>query len=381
MAVRLIVADVMDGLAQLGDDSVHSVVTSPPYWQLRDYGFASQIGMEPTPDSHCARLVEVFQAVRRVLRADGCLMLNYGDMWANDEKWGGSSGGKHAKGLHGETGVGRRKRNSGLKPKDLVMMPHRLALALQADGWWVRDCIIWHKPNPMPSSVIDRCTPAYEVIYHLSKSARYFWDAAAIAEPRTSDEDAATFRGGSYVGGEPGPRQVIGNKRIKVPGGWDTGAGGHGTRHRNGRTVGEYVEARPPGTAPQSGLHKGRKNETVGDTGNAAKTRQTLGFQDRWDATEQSGLRNRRNVWTIATEPFKAAHFATFPTRLARICIEATCPRGGTVLDPFGGSGTVGLVADRTGRDAVLIEGNPEYAEMARVRIRDDAGLFAEVTA
>lgn len=435
MSVRVINADVMDGLAQIADDSVHCVVTSPPYWQLRDYGFDGQIGLEPTVEAHVAKMVEVFREVRRVLRPDGVMMFNYGDMWANDDKWGGSSGGKHAKGLHGESGVGRRKRESGLKPKDLVLMPHRIAIALQADGWWVRDDIVWHKPNPMLSSVTDRCTPAKEYVFQMTKRGRYFWDAVAIEEPRTSNEDSNGFRGGSYVGGSPGPRTTRGNVRIKVPGGWDTGKGGHGTLHRNGRTVGQYVEARPPGTAPHSGLH--RKNEQSDD-------RQRNGFNDRWDAAEHAGssiTRNRRNVWTIATEPYKDAHFATMPTRLAELCILAatsakgccaacgapwqrvsettyenpgnrttngarsienrehtagfaqrlekrvetkgwrpTCRCGDaspvvpcTVLDPFGGAGTTGLVADRLQRHAVLIEGSPEYAERhIKVRIASD---------
>lgn len=371
MTVRILNCDVMDGLAQLPDESVHCVVTSPPYFGLRSYLLPGhplkhlEIGSEPTLQEHIAKLVAVFEEVRRVLRKDGTLWLNYGDMWAGS--WGAQSRGEPSlekstlsggqiyaapKGTH----TGSRKK-TGLKPKDLCMAPHRLAIALQDAGWWVRADIIWHKPNPMPSSVTDRPTPAHEYVFLLSKSARYFYDADAIAEPRTSDEDANTFRGGSYVEGEPGPRKVTGNKRVKIPGGWDTGAGAHGTVNRSGRTSAQY---RTTG-----------KNETTGD-------RRKEGFNCWWDDAEAAGeaglTRNARDVWTIATEAFPEAHYATFPKRLAERCIKAGCPRGGIVLDPFGGSGTVGLVADRLQRDAILIDLNPDNKAMAERRIAADRG-------
>lgn len=381
MSVKVIHADVLAGLGQLTDGSVHCVVTSPPYWNLRDYGYEGQIGLEPTMESHILRMVQVFRDVRRVLRDDGTLWLNYGDMYAGS--WGAQSRGHETQGtLQGSsmldarriqghpsrTQTGSIKRFGGLKPKDLVMMPHRIAIALQADGWWVRDDIVWHKPNPMPSSVTDRCTPAKEYVFLLTKSARYYFDAAAIAEPRTSDEDANGFRGGSYVGGEPGPRTTTGNKRIKVPGGWDTGTGGHGSRHRSGRTVGEYVE---------------RKNEQSVGAMTDASARTRVGFNDRWDGQPEPMTRNKRNVWTIATEPYPEGHFATMPTELARLCIMAGCPKGGTVLDPFGGAGTTGLVADRLQRNAILIEASAEYVERhIKPRIAEDQGpLLAQIEA
>lgn len=390
MTVRIITADVMEGLKQLPEESVHMVCTSPPYWGLRSYLKNDhplkhlEIGSEPTLQGHIAKLVEVFAEVRRVLRSDGTLWLNYGDMWANDGKWGGATGGKQAY-LPDETRErnGRQKRKTGFKPKDLCMAPHRLAIALQDAGWWVRADIVWHKPNPMPSSVTDRPTPSKEFVFLLSKSARYFYDAEAIAEPRAGDEDANTFRGGSYVGGKPGPRSVVGNKRVKIPGGWETDPGAHGTIHRKGRTSAQYrpinracvleERARPPGTAPQSGLNK---NE-------ASPDRRRSGFNGRWDETEDAGqdapTRNARDVWTIATQPFPEAHYATFPAALAERCIKAGCPVGGTVLDPFGGSGTVGLVADRLQRSAILIDLDPANLPMAERRITKDAGLFANV--
>lgn len=352
MTVRIINADVMAGLALLADSSVHACVTSPPYWNLRDYGFDGQVGLEPTIEEHVAKMVDVFREVRRVLRPDGVLMLNYGDMWANDDSWGGSTSGKHIAADGTKASIPRHKRKSGLKPKNLVMMPHRIALALQADGWWVRDDIVWHKPNPMPSSVKDRCTPSKEYVFQCTKSARYFWDAAAISEPA--------------IYGEPNAPD-----KIKSP----TGQGF--TR----RASVNNPAAVPPGAPQHRGL--GRKNERSSGPIVEASARTRVGFNDWWDAAEVEGTpatRNRRNVWTVATEPYPNSHFATMPTELARLCILAACPIGGTVLDPFGGSGTTGLVADRLQRSAILIEASPTYvSEHIRPRIESDQPpLFAE---
>lgn len=363
MTVRIINADVMDGLRQLPDESVHCVVTSPPYWGLRDYGVDGQIGLEPTLEAFIARLVEVFREVRRVLRKDGTCWVNMGDAYAGS--WGAQSrcsdtpstieGGstlaarkiKYA--VKGVTATGSLKRTPNLKSKDLMMQPARLALALQADGWWLRKEIIWHKPNPMPESCSDRPTSSHEKIYLLAKSESYAYDADAVRE--TSSWDPS---------------------KTKMPDGWDTGAGAHGSVHRNGR-------------------EKGRKND-------ASIDRRKVGFQERWDNkvrgltprhedhvnhttlddTPRGFGRNLRDVWTIATAPFPEAHFATFPPELPEICIKAGCPKGGVVLDPFGGAGTTGLVADRLQRDAILIELNPEYAAMAERRISADRGALLE---
>lgn len=363
-SVRTINSDVFQGLSQLPDESVHCCVTSPPYWHLRDYGVDGQIGLEPTIAEHVDVMVRVFREVRRVLRSDGTLWLNYGDMYAGS--WGAQSRGYETAGtLQGSSMLdarriaahparietGSMKRFQGLKPKDLVMMPERIALALQADGWWVRDRIIWHKPNPMPSSVKDRCTPSYEIVWHLAKSERYYHDGVSIAEPRVQDEDANGFRGGSYTGGKPGGRSTKGNRRLTDP-----------------RSV-------PPGAAQHRGL--GGKNEDTPD-------RTQSGFNGRSDEAEARGAdgwtRNRRNVWTIATEPYKGGHFATMPTELARLCILAGCPLGGTVVDPFGGAGTVGMVADRNGRNAILIEINPAYvADHITPRIKEDRGVLLDM--
>lgn len=361
MTVRVINADVLEGLRQLDDESVHCCVTSPPYFGLRDYGIEGQIGLEATPEAFVARLVEVFRDVRRVLRADGTCWLNLGDSYANDGKWGGSSGGKHVTALHGDTGVGRGKRDTGLKPKDLIGIPWRVAFALQADGWWLRQDIIWNKPNPMPESVTDRCTKAHEYIFLLTKSERYFYDAETIKE-------RADF-------GVPNSPQSI-----KYP-------YGQGFTRRASALD---DRARPPNSRPQSGMTRnfrkaGNKTHKYvdkyeSDDGELHRTK--AGLMKVADTEWQS--RNKRSVWTIATCPYPDAHFATFPPELPEMCIKAGCPDGGTVLDPFGGAGTAGMVADRLGRHAVMIELNPEYAKMIKRRIARDrlerkAGTMADV--
>ena len=337
MTVRIINADVMEGLRQLPDGSVHCVVTSPPYWRLRDYGVEGQIGLEPTLGEFIARLVDVFREVRRVLRDDGTCWVNMGDGYA-------SAGGAGWQGKNGQRADRRftapnlkpKAADIGLKPKDLIGQPWRLAFALQDDGWWLRNDIIWHKPNPMPETVADRCTKTHEYVFLLTKSERYHFDAEAIAEPASPNTNARSAK-------------------IKKPDGWDTGAGGHGSFHRNGREKGQYVD-RPgvgPKSADESSLVKGKGSFHASTVGHVE-------------------TRNKRSVWTIATTPFPEAHFATFPPELPEICIKAGCPKGGTVLDPFGGAGTTGLVADRLQRNAILIELNSRYAAMAKRRLARD---------
>lgn len=304
MTHRVIHGDCLSVLPTLDADSIHCCVTSPPYYGLRDYGHTDQIGLEETPDAYVAKMVAVFREVRRVLRDDGTLWLNLGDSWANDGKWGGSTGGKHVSALHGDSGCGRRRKTTGLKPKDLIGIPWRVAFALQADGWYLRQDIIWHKPNPMPESVTDRCTKAHEYVFLLSKSARYYFDAAAIAEPLAESSYSRLA-------------QDIENQT--------------GTVRANG------------------GARTGGNFKAVCDA--------------------VSGLRNRRSVWTVTTQPYKEAHFATFPPALIEPCIKAGCPPYGTVLDPFGGAGTTGVVAYRLNRAYTLIELNAEYVALAEKRI------------
>ncbi len=361
MTVKILVGDCRSVLATLPDESVHCVVTSPPYWGLRDYNTVGQLGLERSLGEHIAVMVEVFREVRRVLRKDGTLWLNYGDSYAtsvngrsaadtkatgNDDRTFrdkpfstigpinrvGASGNKGNSGAdHGfritagqnrdDVDVGGwgasdqslRWRGGGyLKPKDLCGVPWRVAFALQEDGWYLRQDIIWSKPNPMPESVRDRCTKAHEYLFLLAKSERYYFNQEGIAEPAV----------------------------------------------KAGRVIHSY------GTGTKD-------RQDVSDT-NDRRTR--IGLAN-WNQA-QPDTRNKRSVWEVNTSPFSEAHFATFPPALIEPCILAGCPQDGTVLDPFIGAGTTGLVADRLRRNCIGIELNPEYAAMAERRISDDAGMF-----
>ncbi len=307
------VGDCLEVLRTMPDESVQMCVTSPPYFGLRDYGHAGQLGLEKTPAEYVEKMVTVFREVRRVLRDDGVLFLNIGDSYAGSGKGQTADGAADPKvrktqGMKIET---QTAASLGLKPKDLIGIPWMLAFALRADGWYLRSDIIWHKPNPMPESVTDRPTKSHEYLFLLTKSATYYYDADAIAEKSVGTEYDRTMRPQNRMNGVPS-------------------------------------------------LVVGRQQEVAGAT---------LGLG--------STTRNKRTVWTVTTTPYSGAHFATFPPKLIEPCILAGCPVGRTVLDPFGGAGTTALVADRLGRDAILIELNPEYAEMARRRITDDAPLFA----
>ncbi|MCV0071182.1 DNA-methyltransferase [Pseudomonas aeruginosa] len=300
------VGDCLDALRAMPDQSFHCCITSPPYFGLRDYGMAGQIGLEQTPAEFVARLVEVFREVRRVLRDDGTLWLNLGDSYARKGGLGPQGGAAFADRRRGNEAICKSIQAvpDGLKEKDLVGIPWRVAFALQDDGWYLRQDIIWHKPNPMPESVRDRCTKAHEYIFLLSKSPRYYFDSEAIKEPAVSEKPS-------------------GNKRHK------------------------YADAY---AASDSEEHRTKAGLTA-----------LAGVE--WTK------RNLRSVWTVGSKPFKGAHFATFPPDLIRPCVLAGAPRGGLVLDPFGGAGTTALVAMQEGRRSVLLELNPEYASIARHRL------------
>ena len=324
MSVRIHVGDARTVLQSLPAGSARCCVTSPPYFGLRDYGVDGQIGLEPTPDAYVSELVAVFREVRRVLSDDGTLWLNLGDSHAamRDSKatpdtLRGDSDGTAVAGASNRNPANLRA--AGLKHKDLCGIPWRAAFALQADGWYLRSDIIWHKPNPMPESVTDRPTKSHEYLFLLAKSERYYYDADAIAEP-------ATCRDARMVDGF-------------VP------------KSDNGKWAGDAQSTDKRSPRTKSG------NEYV-----------------------YNGTRNRRTVWTVPTSSFRGAHFATFPTALIEPCILAGSANGDTVLDPFLGAGTTALVADRLGRDCVGIELNPAYAKMAERRIYGDQPLFAEVS-
>jgi DNA modification methylase len=399
---RVLEGDCRTVLAGLEPGSVHTCVTSPPFFGLRDYGHAEQIGLEPSPDEFVAALVDVFREVRRVLRDDGTVWLNLGDSYSGSGPSGASYESETTKrrreqgAQDGAFRVSPTLRDRGLtyaekkpvpaagtKPKDLIGIPWMVAFALRADGWYLRSDIIWSKPNPMPESVTDRPTKSHEYVFLLSKGPRYFYDADAIREAHD------------------GPLHAPGNQAADE---WE------GIR----------------------GAHKSK-----GMSGHLAEPERTWG---------NPAGRNKRSVWTVATQPYPGAHFATFPSKLIEPCILAGCPERacrvcgapwtrvvertpmvvrptakreawqaeddhartqtggtmleppssrtvgwepscahdaptipGTVLDPFAGAGTTGVVALRHDRSFVGIELNPEYVELARRRIVDDAPLLNSV--
>ncbi len=337
--------DCREMLKTLPDESVHCVVTSPPYFGLRDYGVDGQIGLEPTPESYIETIVEVFQEVRRVLRTDGTVWLNLGDsFWGGKGQSGsrdaeyqdrrneaGSSlnrGYQHANGGKGKMRPTDR-RHSIIKPKDLCMIPHRTAIALQQDGWWVRSDIVWAKPNPMPESVEDRPTRAHEYIFLLSRTEKYWYDHEAIKEPCVTPSDDKSH----HAFGAPGGKVSSNHFQKRISGKkWSPqqGGGGNGFRGHSGNTLA--------------------------------------------DGTTYT-VRNKRSVWEVTTRPYDGAHFATFPPDLIKPCILAGCPVGGMVLDPFAGSGTTGKVALELGRKAILIELNPEYIPLIEQRCTTTLGL------
>ncbi|WP_137279549.1 DNA-methyltransferase [Pseudomonas rhizoryzae] len=354
---QILVGDSIEMMRTLPDQSVHICVTSPPYYGLRDYGVDGQIGLEASPRDFIDRLVLVFREVRRVLRDDGTLWVNMGDSYASVS--GGyapdGSAGKHeivSKATRGAVLRGRRRGPpDGLKPKDLMGIPWRLAFALQDDSWYLRQDIIWHKPNPMPESTRDRCTKAHEYLFLLSKSRRYYYDGDAIREPASY---GPTPTGVGFGHGTDADARDRG--RVSVPKGWDTttGEGGHGSYHKDGAARAVW----------DSFKREGSKREQAIFGQNKGTHR-----LDRIESTHDLLTRNKRSVWTVATHGFEGAHFATFPPDLIRPCILAGAPRGGLVLDPFGGAGTTALVAMQEGRRSVLCELNPEYAALAQARL------------
>lgn len=385
MTVRILEGDCRDVLRTLSDGSAHCCVTSPPYFGLRDYGVAGQMGLEATPDEFIAGMVAVFREVRRVLRDDGTLWLNIGDSYAaspGQRKAADAVNSQKQQSNAGSIRVGSRHAG-GCKPKDLIGIPWMLAFALRADGWYLRQDIIWAKPNPMPESVRDRCTKSHEYIFLLSKSPRYYFDADAVAEP-VADTSLARWRQPN-IAEQPGSERVPGktNGAMKAVGGPERAQAKRAIElARDGGLTDEHIAAiRAVGITDA-----GKAQVTQSGCGNSAPEMQRLadeakavlgGYYREFLIAEN---RNKRSVWNIATQPFKEAHFATFPPALVEPCILAGCPIGGTVLDPFGGAGTTGLVADRLQRHATLIELNHEYAAIARSRIYGDAPLFAQVT-
>jgi len=325
--IEYLTGDCRQVMNNMDMNSVDCIVTSPPYWGLRDYDVEGQMGLELTPEEYIANMVAVFQAAKRVLKKEGTLWLNLGDCYYNYRP--GDKARQHsiASGKRGEPeSKGKREHKvPGLKEKDLVGIPWRVALALQGAGWYLRSDIIWNKPNPMPESVKDRPTRCHEYIFLLAKNKNYYYDFENIMEACLTHE-------GRPAGVVREREWGYDSKRIKMskPSGWDTSPG----RHRSLR---------------------GRYDHPI-------------------DSDDESGepiypdVRNKRTVWTLKTEPYRGAHFAVFPPDLIRPCIIAGCPTGGTVLDPFAGSGTTALVAEQEGRNAILIDIKPEYVALQKER-------------
>jgi len=409
---KILQGDCREVLKTLPDKCVDCIVTSPPYYGLRDYGTAkweggdsscdhqgkpfrtkeninkntgtgediknredreffrevcgkcgaklvdSQIGLEETPDEYVASLVAVFEETKRVLKDEGNLWLNLGDSYAGSGKgFGDSREDKMLQGTNkGSIGVTGAVYLSGdgLKPKDLIGIPWMVAFALRAAGWYLRQDIIWHKPNPMPESVTDRCTKSHEYIFLLSKSRTYHYDADAIKTPIADAsvqrllQDIENQKGSDRaVGKTNGPMKAVGHKNMQRT---DKNHSFHEARKGSGHNNSMAING----------------NGVKGHSGNFAADGTLIG----------GGMANKKSVWTVTTKPYSEAHFATYPPELIVDCIKAGCPEGGVVLDPFFGAGTTGLVAQKLNRNFIGIELNPKYIEIADKRLTKELGLF-----
>ena len=306
--------DALKTLKTLPDESINCCVTSPPYYGLRDYGVDGQLGIEKTPELYISNLADVFDEVKRVLRCDGTLWLNIGDSYAGSGKGAWDNKSVHRKETYrpstDDANIKMSKTWDGIKPKDLIGIPWMLAFELRRRGWYLRQDIIWAKPNPMPESVKDRCTKSHEYIFLFSKSKKYYFDAEAISEPVA---ESTVKRLG----------QTNGNMKAVAP-------------RYGGKKYTQYPE-----------------NFYRTKSGNAYDFRP---------------FRNKRDVWTVSTKPFKEAHFATYPPDLIEPCILAGCPENGVVLDPFFGSGTTGFVAKNNNRHYIGIDLNESYCSIAMER-------------
>ena len=317
--IKILQGNCLNKIKELDDNSIDCVVSSPPYFGLRDYGVDGQFGLEKTYHDYLANTVKVFETFKPKLKDTATIWWNVGDSYHNYRPTNNKQGMYKKPDYPKQSIAGNRqdlpkhslKRNQRyeeIKEKDLMMIPNRVAIALQESGWYIRSEIIWHKPNPMPESVRDRPTSAHEKIWLITKNKKYYYDADAIKEPC----------------------KVQVSKKIKIRFS-DNKYGDSKDKHHQTKSGNNYVD---------------------------------------------TGLKNKRNIWTVSTKPFKDAHFATFPKDLIEPCIKAGCPEGGTVLDPFGGSGTTGIVAGLNNRHAILIELNENYINIAKKRINKEIGLF-----
>ena len=348
MTWQLLCGSALEVLATLPANAVQCVVTSPPYWGHRDYRHPGQLGMEAHADAYLAALVATFDSVRRVLTSTGTLWLNFGDAYAGSR----TSYNVSRSGLDGRPNLceGRRTRRgmrTGLRSKNLIGLPWRVALALQAAGWYLRADIIWHKPNCLPESASDRPTRAHEYVFLLTPSARYQYDADAIREPMSAEMWEQVTRS-AYEG----------HARKDY-----ASAGAQNASDVKRRILARHKRIGPKTAAARSAT---RARGASGGEANPPD------LQSLWERGA-----NARSVWTIPPEPSSLPHFAMMPKALARKCILAGCPPGLTVLDPFAGAGTTGIVALEEGRNFVGIELHPETCALARERLRDTMPLLA----
>lgn len=359
MNATIYIGDALNRLREIPDESVNCVCTSPPYWGLRDYGVEGQIGVEKTPSEYLDRMVSLFGEIRRILRSDGTCWVNMGDGYNNAGTGGnGATGGLDKSTLASPSGpVGmtptKKSVDRNLKPKDLIGMPWRLAFALQDSGWWLRSDIIWAKLNGMPGSQTDRPTSSHEYVFLLTKSAHYWSDFDAI---KTTPRESSMARLAQDVQAQAGSHRANGGAEPNGP----------------MKAVAERKEL--PENQAKIGAYRDKQR---------GHSRTHAGFNERWKALEKSERQSQpvmmRDVWFVSPASFDEAHFAVMPEEIARRCILAGCPEGGTVLDPFSGSGTTGLVSLRYHRDFIGVELNPEYALMSERRIGNEIPLFAGV--
>jgi DNA modification methylase len=311
--IKFLQGNCIDKIKELKDNSIDCVVSSPPYFGLRDYGVDGQFGLEKSYQEYIANTVKVFETFKPKLKDTATIWWNVGDSYSSGLRK--STTNQSLRGSK-DYGVTRTPVQNGIKEKDLLMIPNRVAIALQDDGWWIRSEIIWHKPNPMPESVKDRPTNSHEKIWLITKNKKYYYDADAIREPCTE------------------------STKQRYKSGW------------NGNEKRDFPGSQQNNFSKYIGSEKSKQDALKG--------------------------KNKRNVWTVTTKPCKEAHFATFPKDLIEPCIKAGCPENGIVLDPFGGAGTTGIVAKSLNRQSILIELNSEYIKIAKKRAEKEFGLFNE---
>jgi DNA modification methylase len=420
--IKILHGNCIDKIKELDNSSIDCVVSSPPYFGLRDYGVDGQFGLEKTYQDYLANTVKVFETFKPKLKDTATIWWNVGDSYNSTNGFCRNKGKYKRKGRDGGSNDKKLIKNSIIKEKDLMMIPNRVAIALQEAGWYIRSEIIWHKPNPMPESVRDRPTSAHEKIWLITKSKKYYYDADSIREPLAS---TSLKRLNQNIKNQKGSTR--GNGGMKSNGNMKAVFGKYQTdenekKHRQGmsKTRGsKIVQTRPKLPSQKEFVNYLRNKTTIIDLVENTNIKKTtiehwfrndeLGFAfpsvEDWnkirdlinDWSEEFnnidyGLtyiethldeiknnpigRNKRNVWTVTTKPCKEAHFATFPKDLIEPCIKAGCPEGGLVLDPFGGSGTTGIVAAQNNRNAVLIELNQKYIDIAKKRIDKELGLF-----